>query len=149
MKKQTSPRGSDNLLLQQHKSPPTHCTDLQAIISTVLVSLSLSTAALGLALVGLGRLRLASLVQYLPMPVVGGYLAFIGFFCGQVIPSIPSVRCFQRQPRPSLSIFPSLSSYFFFYYLCFFSFMVFMAPTTTNVRRTHRLVSRSWLRLKW
>lgn len=31
----------------------------------------------------LGRLRLASIVQYLPMPVIGGYLAFIGYFCGQ------------------------------------------------------------------
>ena len=27
--------------------------------------------------------QLASLVQYLPMPVVGGYLAYIGFFCGE------------------------------------------------------------------
>ena len=25
----------------------------------------------------------ASTVQFLPMPVVGGYLAYIGFFCGQ------------------------------------------------------------------
>lgn len=41
------------------------------------------TAVLGVALVVLGRLRLASLVQYLPMPVVGGYLAYIGYFCGQ------------------------------------------------------------------
>lgn len=36
-----------------------------------------------MALVVLGRLRLASIVQYLPMPVIGGYLAFIGYFCGQ------------------------------------------------------------------
>lgn len=50
----------------------------------MLVTLSLSTCLLGVALVGIGRLRLASLVQYLPMPVVGGYLAYIGFFCGQV-----------------------------------------------------------------
>ena len=28
-----------------------------------------------------GRLRLAVLVQYLPLPVVGGYLAFIGLYC--------------------------------------------------------------------
>lgn len=30
-----------------------------------------------------GKLRIANLIQYLPMPVIGGYLAFIGFFCGQ------------------------------------------------------------------
>ena len=41
------------------------------------------TGLLGVALVVLGRLRLASVVQYLPMPVIGGYLAFIGYFCGQ------------------------------------------------------------------
>lgn len=35
----------------------------------MLVTLSLATAALGLALMLLGRLKLASLVQYLPMPV--------------------------------------------------------------------------------
>ena len=28
-----------------------------------------------------GKLRLAMLVQYLPLPVVGGYLAFIGLYC--------------------------------------------------------------------
>jgi sulfate permease, SulP family len=38
---------------------------------------------LGLALMALGKGGMATLVQFLPMPVVGGYLAFIGFFCGQ------------------------------------------------------------------
>jgi SulP family sulfate permease len=28
------------------------------------------------------KCKLASLVQYLPMPVIGGYLAYIGFYCG-------------------------------------------------------------------
>ena len=28
-----------------------------------------------------GKLELAMLVQYLPLPVVGGYLAFIGLYC--------------------------------------------------------------------
>jgi hypothetical protein len=45
-------------------SAPTHVRSLQ-----VLVTLSLATAALGLALIIIGRLKLASLVQYLPMPV--------------------------------------------------------------------------------
>ena len=30
----------------------------------------------------MGKLNLASVVQYLPMPVLAGYLAYIGFFCG-------------------------------------------------------------------
>jgi SulP family sulfate permease len=29
------------------------------------------------------RLKLATVIQFLPMPVIGGYLAFIGFYCGQ------------------------------------------------------------------
>ena len=28
-----------------------------------------------------GALRLAGLVQYVPLPVVGGYLCFVGYFC--------------------------------------------------------------------
>ena len=53
----------------------------QVRMATVLVALSLSTMLLGLALMLTGRLRLAVLVQYLPLPVVGGYLAFIGLYC--------------------------------------------------------------------
>eukprot|EP00054_Salpingoeca_dolichothecata_P023001 m.152094 g.152094 ORF g.152094 m.152094 type:complete len:1056 (+) comp24534_c0_seq1:22-3189(+) len=55
--------------------------DPDAVLATVLCWLALSTAMLGVALYITGRLKLASLVQYLPMPVVGGYLAFIGFYC--------------------------------------------------------------------
>lgn len=55
----------------------------EEILATTLIGLSLFTAILGLSLVLIGRLRLASYVEYLPTPVVGGYLAFIGFFCGQ------------------------------------------------------------------
>jgi MFS superfamily sulfate permease-like transporter/CRP-like cAMP-binding protein len=51
------------------------------ILATVLVTLSLSTSLLGVALMIIGKLKLASLVSYLPAPVVGGYLAFIGYFC--------------------------------------------------------------------
>ena len=53
------------------------------MIATVLVCLSLSTAVLGTLLIITGKLKLASMMQYFPMPVIGGYLAFIGFFCGQ------------------------------------------------------------------
>lgn len=54
-----------------------------ALLPTALFVLSISTALLGTMLIVIGKLRLASVVQYLPMPVVGGYLAYIGFFCGQ------------------------------------------------------------------
>ena len=52
-------------------------------LPTVLISLSLGTAALGAALIVTGHLQLASYVQYLPLPVIGGYMAFIGLFCGE------------------------------------------------------------------
>lgn len=55
--------------------PPEH------MLSTVLVTLSSSTALLGVALMLTGYWKLAGLVQYLPLPVVGGYLAFIGLYC--------------------------------------------------------------------
>ncbi|TMW61103.1 hypothetical protein Poli38472_013566 [Pythium oligandrum] len=53
---------------------------LEERIATVVVHLSICTALVGLGLIVLGKLRLASRVQYLPTPVIGGYLAFIGFF---------------------------------------------------------------------
>jgi SulP family sulfate permease len=28
-----------------------------------------------------GRFKLATLVQYVPLPVVGGYLGYVGYFC--------------------------------------------------------------------
>jgi MFS superfamily sulfate permease-like transporter/CRP-like cAMP-binding protein len=55
--------------------------ELDEKIATAVVTLSLGTALLGLGLVVVGRLRLASMVAYLPMPVVGGYLGYIGEFC--------------------------------------------------------------------
>jgi len=55
----------------------------EEILATATIGLALCTALLGLGLVVIGYFRLASTVQLLPTPVVGGYLAFIGFFCGQ------------------------------------------------------------------
>lgn len=51
------------------------------ILSTALALLCLGTALLGLVLILMGRFKLADAVSFLPMPVVGGYLAFIGYFC--------------------------------------------------------------------
>ncbi|ETK73327.1 hypothetical protein F441_20172 [Phytophthora nicotianae CJ01A1] len=60
-------------------------TELSAVplterIATVLVHLSISTMLVGVGLILTGKARLASLVQYLPTPVIGGYLAYVGFF---------------------------------------------------------------------
>ena len=57
--------------------------DDEEILATVTIVLGLCTALLGLGLLIIGYFKLASTVQLLPTPVVGGYLAFIGFFCGQ------------------------------------------------------------------
>ncbi|CAK9034963.1 Uncharacterized protein C24H6.11c [Durusdinium trenchii] len=64
-------------MTEDHREP-----DPGAVMSTTVVSLSLCTFVLGLLLILTGKLKLASLVQYLPLPVIGGYLAFIGLFCG-------------------------------------------------------------------
>ena len=53
----------------------------EVVVSTCVVVLGLSTACLGLLLVIVGRARLAKFVAYLPMPVISGYLGFIGLFC--------------------------------------------------------------------
>ena len=57
--------------------------DDEEILATVTIGLGLCTVLLGLGLLIIGYFKLASTVQLLPTPVVGGYLAFIGFFCGQ------------------------------------------------------------------
>lgn len=56
--------------------------DDEVMLATVTVGLSLATALLGLGLIVIGKLRLAQYVQLLPTPVIGGYLAYIGYFCG-------------------------------------------------------------------
>lgn len=44
----------------------------KAIVSTAMVILSLGTAVLGLVLFVIGKFKLANIVAYLPMPVIGG-----------------------------------------------------------------------------
>ena len=55
--------------------------DDATLIATTLFILSTCTALLGACLIALGRMKAASVIQYLPMPAIGGYLAYIGFFC--------------------------------------------------------------------
>ena len=57
--------------------------DHDKIIPTTLVILPICTTILGVLMFVVGKLKIANLIQYLPMPVVGGYLAYIGWFCGQ------------------------------------------------------------------
>jgi len=56
--------------------------DDEALLATVTVGLSLGAAALGVGLIVIGKLGLASYVQMLPTCVIAGYLAYIGFFVG-------------------------------------------------------------------
>ncbi|KUF93271.1 Guanylyl cyclase inhibitory protein [Phytophthora nicotianae] len=53
----------------------------EAKVATTIVTIGIATASLGVCLVVMGRFKLAALTSYLPMPVIGGYLAFIGVFC--------------------------------------------------------------------
>lgn len=54
----------------------------EALLATVTIGLGIATALLGIGLVLVGKLGLAKYVQMLPTCVIGGYLAFIGWFCG-------------------------------------------------------------------
>ncbi|ETP31842.1 hypothetical protein F442_19322 [Phytophthora nicotianae P10297] len=54
---------------------------LEAKVTTSIIVIGIATASLGVCLVIMGKLKLAALASYLPMPVIGGYLAFIGIFC--------------------------------------------------------------------
>jgi MFS superfamily sulfate permease-like transporter len=53
----------------------------EEIISTSLVILSMATFSTGIVLIVLGKFRLADLVSYLPLPVIGGYLACKSYSC--------------------------------------------------------------------
>ncbi|CAM9704722.1 unnamed protein product [Chrysoparadoxa australica] len=89
------------------------------MVTTACVLLSLSTLLLGLGLIITGKLKLASLVQYLPMPVIGGYLAYIGWFCGKAgvgfmagvtLDSFSSWMVFVEEPWKMVLVAPGLVS---------------------------------------
>mmetsp|Transcript_15625 Transcript_15625/g.43700 ORF Transcript_15625/g.43700 Transcript_15625/m.43700 type:complete len:952 (-) Transcript_15625:452-3307(-) len=50
-------------------------------LSTALLTITVSTTIVGVLIVMIAKFRVASLVQYVPVPVVGGYLAYVGYFC--------------------------------------------------------------------
>lgn len=59
-------------------SPGTSISD--EALATSLVAVSAATAITGVALIVIGKLRLARFVQYLPLPVLAGFLSFIGVY---------------------------------------------------------------------
>lgn len=59
-----------------------HDYDDAALLATATVGLGICTAVLGIGLIVVGKLKLAQYVQQLPTCVIGGYLAYIGWFCG-------------------------------------------------------------------
>lgn len=53
--------------------------DAEHAVTAVLLAFTLATLATGLALFGLGALRLAAYVRFVPYPVIGGFLAASGW----------------------------------------------------------------------
>lgn len=49
------------------------------IVATIIVMVGLATSLTGLALFGLGVLRLGRLIRFIPYPVIGGFLAGMGW----------------------------------------------------------------------
>ena len=66
--------------IMTHRLQSQDVTD-EELLSTVIIILGIATSSLGVVLVLMGKFRMADLVSYLPLPVVGGYLAYIGYFC--------------------------------------------------------------------
>ena len=62
------------------------------VLITTVFTLAGSTTLLGIALMLTGHFKLTNLVQYLPMPVVGGYLAYIGQFCLEAAVGLMSTK---------------------------------------------------------
>eukprot|EP00892_Ulva_mutabilis_P012584 jgi/Ulvmu1/9699/UM055_0037.1 len=55
--------------------------DPDRALATALLSCAVATAALGVCLIIVGRQQLGGLVAYIPLPVVAGYLGYLGYFC--------------------------------------------------------------------
>ncbi|KAI8470530.1 MAG: hypothetical protein J3K34DRAFT_255209 [Monoraphidium minutum] len=54
---------------------------LAEITGTALLTIMVATIIVGLLTTAVARFKLATLVQYVPLPVVGGYLGYVGYFC--------------------------------------------------------------------
>ncbi|KAL4859503.1 putative vacuolar membrane protein [Chlorella vulgaris] len=55
--------------------------DAATALGTSLLTMCIATFFTGAMTLLVARQKLAQLVQYLPLPVIGGYLSFVGYFC--------------------------------------------------------------------
>jgi hypothetical protein len=55
--------------------------DAATALGTALLTMSVATFFTGAACLLVAKQKLAQMVQYLPLPVIGGYLSFVGYFC--------------------------------------------------------------------
>ncbi|GFH14135.1 uncharacterized protein HaLaN_10132, partial [Haematococcus lacustris] len=53
----------------------------EVMVATSLITISVSCSVTGMLMMVVGRMKLAQMVQYVPLPVVGGYLGYVGYFC--------------------------------------------------------------------
>lgn len=57
--------------------------NVKSAVSTSLVCMTLSTLIVGLFVLLVAKKRWAGFVNYIPLPVIAGYLSYVGFFCIQ------------------------------------------------------------------
>lgn len=57
--------------------------NVKSAVSTSLVCMSLSTLIVGLCVMVVAKKQWAGFVNYIPLPVIAGYLSYVGFFCIQ------------------------------------------------------------------
>ncbi|GAX80746.1 hypothetical protein CEUSTIGMA_g8181.t1 [Chlamydomonas eustigma] len=50
-------------------------------LGTALFTFCIATFTVGVLTMLVGKYRMAQLVQYMPLPVIGGYLGYVGYFC--------------------------------------------------------------------
>lgn len=58
-------------------------SDVKRAVSTSLVCMTLSTLIVGTCVLVVAKKRWAGFVNYIPLPVIAGYLSYVGFFCIQ------------------------------------------------------------------
>eukprot|EP00877_Chromochloris_zofingiensis_P013889 jgi/Chrzof1/8754/Cz03g23090.t1 len=51
------------------------------MVGTALLTNAVATVIVGVLTLIVAKFKLATLVQYVPLPVVGGYLGYVGYFC--------------------------------------------------------------------
>jgi SulP family sulfate permease len=51
------------------------------VVATCLWQNAIATTIVGVCVIIVGKLKMGAYVQMLPLPVVGGYLGYIGYFC--------------------------------------------------------------------